>query len=635
MRMLIFEVHDGANWIDKTDKLLNLSRSISSRELEKVEGELLESISVGQRIRLRKDDAVIFEGVVYEVKKDHRGGDVFRCGFTAYSDLILYDRHVVFRAYDTGTKAGSIIKDLASLESDVDVSNVDEDDTPALNSPWTIENETALKVMQSIAKGTNYWLRMKPGKKLYFKPKAIGEYSAIIDDAKIISAEYSEDRWKLKNRVIYVGAGGQVLADVSEGAGDLPVVVHDPFLTDPDEALRRANIRLALNKEYGKQLRVEMHQSDFENLNVDLGDTIRVNLPSLGLENVDMYLVEIEYDPREMRYTLTLGGRLELFEEFFEEAVGGDVAARFGQAVRIPEMLSTITITTEATAQTLKYVGDVKYPIYLNKPPLSIYNSQNIVLDSDGYAVLSSGATQGEFEVSVLPESRKFTAFIKCEWIAEKNDGSVSASILNANDEVIENIYDACDTQWAYIPRWPMGFGELTYRKASGFGASNASVSDVAFGLLNKYCLRLAPSTLGQDGEIYYPSTKDLNISLSKFKYLRLFLYGDHISSFPIKVRLCQDDNNYLEGTINVRANNWGKYESVLSTFAKTGNPEKFNWISIISPYKLLIDSDYVLLPFLRETLRLKFTLKRDSPDMNSPRIKLVKIIWREGDYQV
>jgi len=49
------------------------------------------------------------------------------------------------------------------------------------------------------------------------------------------------------------------------------------------EAYRRAQIRLALNKEYGRQLRIEMSQYDFESLNIDLGDTVTVNLTSLGV----------------------------------------------------------------------------------------------------------------------------------------------------------------------------------------------------------------------------------------------------------------------------------------------------------------------------------------------------------------
>jgi len=325
------EVYDSGSgqWVDKTLKTIQFRHSLTSRELEKVEFTLVnDDVNVGQKVRAKRNDNIFFEGIVYERRKRHDQNYV-SVEATAYSNLILYDRHVVYRAYQTGTTAGAIVKDLASLESGVDVTNVD--DGPSLLSNWEIENENALKIMQDVAKGVNFWLRMKPGNYLYFKPKTTGNPVATINADIIINAEYTEDRWKLKNRVIYVGANGEILADVSEGAGDLPEVVHDPFLTDKVEAQRRANIRLALNKEYGRQLRIEMSQYDFEAMNLDLGDTVTVNLPSLGLSNVNMFLLEVEYDPRELRYSLTLGGKLELFEELFEETIGGDVASRFGR----------------------------------------------------------------------------------------------------------------------------------------------------------------------------------------------------------------------------------------------------------------------------------------------------------------
>jgi len=620
----------GAAWnrefFDQTSRLVSLRHGLTSRELERVEFTLVNAdLRVGQKVRIRRDGKVFFEGIVYERRKRHDENYV-GVEATAYSNLIMYDRHVVYRAYQTGTAAGQIIRDLAGLVSGVDVSNVD--DGPSLLSNWEIENQTALDVMRSVARGTNYWLRMRPGNYLYFKPKTTGNPKATIDDAKILRAEYAEDRWKLKNRVIYVGAGGQVLADVSEDAGDLPIVVNDPFLTDPVEAQRRANIRLALNKEYGRQLRIEMSQYDFETLGIDLGDTVTVNLPSLGV-NENMYVVEIEYDPRELKYTLTLGGRLELFEEFLQEQIGGDVASRFGQSVKVPEMISTLTATFLSFS---KMTSDVKYPVYVNKPPLTLYNAQNVTLDNDGYAVLASGATSGSFEAQVLPPSSvTFINYVKAEWIAEKNDGAISADLMDADGDRIAYVNDAYDTQWLYIKKWPAGFGELTYKAASSWGGSGASASDARLGQLNSWCIKLTPSSPGTDGEIYYPSTQNLGLNISSYRYLRLYLYGNHTSDFAIKIRLCQDASNYLEGSINVKSGTWAKYEAALSTFTKIGSPNTINWISIISPQILLIDSDYVLLPFTYELLRLKFTLSRPSASMSSPQVKAVKIIWREG----
>ena len=415
---LTLEVYDSetSTWIDKTGSCVSLRRQIRSNGLEELDGELVkDAVSVGQEIRLKEDDQTVFEGIVYEVDRRHRGRDVERCGFKAYDYLIKYDRHVVYRLYQTGTKAGEIIEDLASLEEGVDVSNVDDGDS--LLSPWEIENEKALEVMKSVARGTNYWLRMKPGKILYFKPKQIGSAVAMIDDSIVLDVEYSEDRWRLKNRVIYVGADGEILADVSEESGDLPAVVHDPFLTDKEEAERRAKIRLALNKEYGRSLRITMHQRDFKDLGIDLGDTCTINLQSIGLSNVDMVLLGIEYDPKSLHYRLEFGGRKELLEDWLDEKIGGDIARRFGKAMTLPEQTSTLAYSLDKIT---RIQANQKHVIYVNKPPLTLYNAENVILNSNGEVELVSGATEGSFEARVLPPSELFVNWIKSEWIAKK-----------------------------------------------------------------------------------------------------------------------------------------------------------------------------------------------------------------------
>ncbi|MEM4591765.1 MAG: hypothetical protein QW555_08055, partial [Nitrososphaerota archaeon] len=480
---IIFEIFDGVSWLDKTSKTLSIKRSITARQLEELEAELTEIINVGTHVRLKKDTNILFEGIVYESSKRHGGGDVARCQITAYTYLILYDRHVVFRSYATGTKAGTIIKDLAALEAGVNVTNVDEDTTPALNSQWDIQNEAALRIMQSVARGTNYWLRMKPGKTLYFKPKTIGTAATTIDGTKTISAEYSEDRWRLKNRVIYAGKDGQVLADVSEGAGDLPVVVHDPFLTDAAEAQRRAQIRLALNKEHGKQLNIEMHQDVFESLNIDLGDTVAVNLPSLALSNVNMFLLEIEYEPRELRYSLTLGGRLEMFEEFFEERVGGDVAARFGGTISLPEYITTVVSPTAAAVRIQAGGRTVRL---VNPAPLVLENAVNVVLDENGYAGLASGFTSGSFTFSCLPQSELFTRWLRAIYVAESNEGAVSVDILDgANNTLFSNI--SADYIIPYIPAI---MGAWTEQNSSDWGVENGAVSDAPNGVVGFYSVK-------------------------------------------------------------------------------------------------------------------------------------------------
>ncbi|MCD6125854.1 MAG: DUF2341 domain-containing protein [Thaumarchaeota archaeon] len=780
----------------------------------------------------------------------------------------------------------------------------------------------------------------------------------VIDESIVLDAEYSEDRWKLKNRVIYVGADGEILADVSEESGDLPVVVHDPYLTDSEEAERRANIRLALNKEYGRSLRITMHQKDFKDLGVDLGDTCMINLPSVGLNGENMVLLGIEYDPKRLIYRLEFGGRKELLEDWLDEQIGGDVARRFGKAMTLPEQTSTLAYSLDKIA---RIQADQKHVLYVNKPPITLYNAQNVILNSNGEVELNSGATEGSFEAQVLPPSELFVNWIKSEWIAEKGEktipgspedwpssltdwkyrkkitiqenvgqdltdyqikliihygsgtdlgsdiylnekcksdfgdirftdvngnllaycieektdgdyaifwvkipsipangttdiyiyygnpdaiydgnpeqvfelfddfeeteldtskwnthlgsggsisvsdgqlimqegsggsdastwttiyskqtfdniavkarikftamenillrmgaadeqfyvfrldgrsgkydvigkypagatkttelvmgsgsspdtwykhearaygsqlrqykddveelsttdatftsgyigvstdgasgtvyvdwilvrkyvepepsistigdeeeytppqtisiGEVSAQFLNGDGESLGHVYDACDTRFYRFRKWPQGYGSFTYRNASSWGSSNASVGDKRMGILHAYCLKLVPDTLGSDGEIYYPSSKDLSLDLSWAKWLRLYLYADHESDVTIKIRLHQDADNYFEGSLVVKAKEWRKYEVSMDSLSQVGSPSlsQINWISVISPYLILMDSDHVFLPAVRELMRVKFTLKRDSPDDPSPRIKFVKIIWREG----
>jgi len=341
-------------------------------------------------------------------------------------------------------------------------------------------------------------------------------------------------------------------------------------------------------------------------------------------------LLEIEYDPRNLRYSLILGGKRELFEEIFEESIGGDVAARFGKAMTTPEETSTLAYSLDKIA---RIQADQKHVTYVNKPPITLYNAQNVILDPDGKAELTSGATEGSFEAQILPPSELFINWVKVEWMAEKNGGQISAEFLNSNGETLGQIYDAYDTQHYRFRKWPRGYGSLTYRDASNLGANNASISDKREGILHGYCLKLMPSTLGSNGEIYYPSSKDLDLDLSWAKWLRLYLYTDYDEDISIRMRLHQDDSNYLEGSLLVKAKEWRKYEVSMDSLSQVGSPSlsNINWISIISPYPILIDSDHVFLPAVRELMRVRLTLKRGLPSDESPKIKLVKIIWREG----
>lgn len=624
-----FQVWDASTsaWLDKTDKLRYVKRKITSRQLEALDGELLnDSVKAGDAVRLLNEaSVVVFEGVVHESRRRHGSGDIPRCEFTAYTDLVKYERHVVFRSYATGTKAGTIIKDLASLETGVDVTNVDELSTPSLNQNWDIENYPALDVMLNVAKGTNYYLRMKPAKKLFFKPKQVGTYAAVINVSNTISAEYSEDRWKLKNRVIYVGQNGQVLADVSEPPGDMPEVVHDPFLTDSSEALRRAQTRLQMNKEYGRQLRIEMAKTDFEALGVDLFDTVRVNLPSLGLSNIDMYIVEIEHDVEARRYLLTLGGRLELFEDFLQEALGGDAAALFGASpLQTEEAVAGTSALINALTAAAKIQATGRTVRIVNKPPIVFDSGANVTLDDDGNLRLAAGYTSGWIEWGFNPQSETFSRWLRVHYRYDAGDGSVTVSLKRGTETIENNIPEDYD-----IPYLPTVLGMVTENSAADWGVSGGTVADSDMAIIGWRSLKI--SRTGSSVEAYYPAARNLGWDIGFAKTFRVYLYSPVDGN--IEVRLHTDVSNYRKVVFPVVAGVWKRYEAVVSTMNMVGSPtDTVNWISFLSTVSSFnIDSDYLFLPAGREKLTLRAELLRPSASSVSPKITLMKLVWREG----
>ncbi len=440
---LSVERYAGDSWEDITGSILRLTHSLTVRELEKLEMEMAGvALDVGERVRLLRNSTPVFEGVIYERERIRREIAIARC--LAYSELILYENHIIYRNYTTGTTAGEIIRDLAELVEGVETSNVE--DGPALKSDWLIQNETSLEIMRRTAKGTNHLLRMKPGRKLYFTAKTIGTPNFTLEESSIISAQYTEDRWRLRNKVIYVGSGGTILAEASEPPADLPLIVHDPFLTDPEEAMRRATIRLEMCREYGRQLNVELHGKLSETLNMDVGATVRVNLPSLGIANTDMTIIEITHQPQQMRTHLTLGGRLEYLEQILGEIIAGDTASLFGQQTSIPELLTTITKTLKETfkLQSRRRTIRLEY-----KPPIRMENASNIIIDSNGYASLTAGATQGSFECSCLPASGLFERWLRIHYVAE--GGDVSVGLYRADESLIAGNIPA-DYDFQYYP---------------------------------------------------------------------------------------------------------------------------------------------------------------------------------------
>jgi hypothetical protein len=631
---------DRTTWTDISGRVTRLTHKLTGRELEAVDFDVVEpstTLAVGMYVRVKRGASTVFEGIIYEVSR-RRGEGRNEYTIRAYSELVLYDRRVVFRNYQTGTSAGDIIKDLAALETGVDVTNVDVG--PSLTSPWEIQNEKALEIMQSTARGTNYYIRMRPGRVLYFKPKQVGTPKITFDDTNVLESEYSEDRWKLKNRVIYVGANGQVLADVSEPPGDLPVVVHDPFLTDENEANRRAQIRLALNKEFGRELRLTVRASVVESAGLDLFDTVRVNIPGLGLSNVDMFIVEMEYEPLAKVYKLTVGGRLELFEEFFDEAIGSDVASRFGSRPDIVGEIYDIK-STLFFVRRLASISTYRYIAYLNKRPITVHAGVNIRVNSlTGEVELASGFTSGYAEIRFLPPSEKFRRWGYVEWVSYQGDGNIIVKLMDAQGNVMRQM-DDWGNGWGMwkrlqLARWPRRAQAMTrYPEVKNWDKTGtAQPLDVRVGFLTGSCIRLEPSSYGTMGEIIYPSAKNLGLDLSWAKYISLFLYTFD-GAVTFKVRLYTDQNNYHEGVLSLtQPNMWKEYVINVSSLSKIGvnaDLANVNWLGFFADYPVLIDSDYVFHQYGYEELRVRFEMSRPSATSVSPRISKVLITYEEA----
>ncbi|MEM1937965.1 MAG: hypothetical protein QXX49_07415 [Candidatus Caldarchaeum sp.] len=616
------KVYRDGSWTDVSGRLAKLTHTVSSRDLEKLSLELVQaSIDVGDRVRLEVGGSAVFEGVVNERRL--RVSGTLTTEATAYSDLILYERYVVYRSYPAGTSAGEVVRDMAQLEMNVDVEGVEEG--PSLKTSWEVQNTSALEVMLNTARGTNHLLRMKPGRKLIFKPKTGASPTISLSDEHVVSAEHVEDRWSLRNKIIYVGAGGKVLAEVSEPPADMPLVVHDPFLTDVDEAVRRAQTRLEMSREYGRQLRIKMHRADFEDLGVEAGMMASVSLSSLGLEEERLYVVETSYTPSENFCEVMLGGRLEYFEDYLQEALHGDTASLFGKSIQIPELITTIASSVQAA---LKIQADRRVLRLYNKPPLILENANNIVLNEDGHAQLSSGATSGWFETSCTPSNDLFNRWLRVHYSYEAGGGAVRADLYRADGSPIDqNIPE--DYLFNYFPAH---VGGLTEQNASEWGVEDGRLTDSENAVISRWSIRATKTATSPTMKIFYPADKNLAQTLTSYKYLTVYLYS--LADDPnLRLRIMETQTKYSEAVLNHQGLAWRRHQIKIDTANKAGGgASTMNWLEVETTLPTLyIDSDYLLTPAARERVVLKISLTRPTPSHPSPKVKLVKIVWTEG----
>ncbi|MEM3111385.1 MAG: hypothetical protein QXG41_09545, partial [Candidatus Caldarchaeum sp.] len=568
---------DGTQWVDVTNYVERVRHRLSFREVESLDMDIRHTIPVLPAaltlVKMTRSGTDVFEGVIYEKREEKQPGEPKTYQVTAYSNLIEYDRQVVFRQYSAGTKAGTIIKDLATTITDVDTTNVDEIDTPTLSNMWSIENVQVLRVMQDVARGTGYWLRMKPSKKLFFKPKKTTTPITTITESIIVGADYRTDKWRQKNKIIYVGANGQILATVQEGAGDMPWVVHDPFLTDPDEALRRAQTLLADQKEYGRELSITMPASDFLSLNADLGDTITVNLPSLNL-NEDMYLLEYEAEPTSYYHDvrLLLGGKLELLEDLLTET---DTSRLFGTSpLRVEESVAATSGLISALETSVQIQATGRTVRIVNKPPLVYDAGTNITLDDDGNITLASGFTTGSVSWGFLPNSNLFRKWLRAHYTVDTPEGtSIDTSLLVGGVVIKSDV--PMDYDIEYLPKvrgamtedvsdwWSEGGGKVV-TGVVGFNAVKLVTMGYVFSPQTERNIFMFPWRIMSRGQALYPKEKNLVWKSSGMRILRLYIYTN--ATNVVRVRLHENmDFEYYEVALTTLAGVWKKYEATLT----------------------------------------------------------------------
>ncbi|MDW8360062.1 MAG: hypothetical protein RMK31_05705, partial [Candidatus Caldarchaeum sp.] len=115
-------------------------------------------------------------------------------------------------------------------------------------------------------------------------------------------------------------------------------------------------------------------------------------------------------------------------------------------------------------------------------------------------------------------------------------------------------------------------------------------------------------------------------------RHFVIYLYSMADDS-NLKIRLMENASKYHETTINHQGLTWRKYQVRLDTMNKVGGgASTLNWLEIeTSLPTLYVDSDYVLMPAGREKIGVKVNLSRPSASATSPRVSLVKLVWREA----
>ncbi|MEM0478629.1 MAG: hypothetical protein QXN77_09555, partial [Candidatus Caldarchaeum sp.] len=369
-----------------------------------------------------------------------------------------------------------------------------------------------------------------------------------------------------------------------------------------------------------KQLRVVMPRADFEAMNADLFDTLTVNLPHLGLENVNMYIVEIGYDPDKQAYTLTLGGKLELFEDFLDEALGGDVAARFGQKVSVAEKIGSVSLQVEELRKRVDVGAIPLLNVLAIRPPIPYRNATNIFQDIDGKLRLVSGATNGSVEIPIQPVGSKDTKLNRLIFSIDPGQGSYSVSIKTVNKTIASNV--SSPYTFKYLP----SRFALAEKDASSWGVTTgATIQDSQIAMQSRFSLKCSHTSSFQ---AWYPSAKNWGLNVSECQYLAFWIYSNIDTT--IYIRAGTDDNNYYRANTTTKAGKWVKNIISLSSFQAVGSPSwnNINYILFELPSgTFYIDFDYCFFPWLDEDIWLEIQMSRTNPTDISPSLNY---IWLE-----
>jgi len=354
----------------------------------------------------------------------------------------------------------------------------------------------------------------------------------------------------------------------------------------------------------------------------------------LGVSNTEMYVVTIEHVPASRRCRLTLGGRLELLEDYLGEAIGGDVAARFGPRPMIVGEIADLRSTLFFTRKVVS-ASSYRFVTYWNRRPVTIHRGENVTLNPvTGMVELAPGFTSGYAEVHFLPPTETFRRWGYIEWISYPGEGSITVKVMDPQGNVLVQREDPNLGGWHLtkrlrLKRWPGRAQEITRRPANRLWTGiNAEVFTSSGGIVSGSCIGMTPTS--GTGEMIYMLPSPADFSWARFATLFLYAFSPNTT---VKLRFYTDQSNYFEGSITITDPDvWKEYVLAITSFSRIGNPSLSNTtqIGIVSDGPILFDIDYLLHQYIHGTIIVRFELSRPSATSSSPKISSISITYEE-----